>query len=731
MNVSRLMVFLIFVFSFSNVFSADGSVCQNVKKTKIFYVNDVFIEPEEAAIDANRLHHAYVTRGEINKIYLDEKFEFVSLYNESKGITLDLTELIFQKKINNETGLKPSEVIEMMKFTKGAVLSALATLISLDKKMAPFADAIKIGDKLSDISFNELIGEAKTTKLYIERTLQDIRKEVNTAISENNRIIFFAHGQGGVYLNRVLELINGERNDLRDFVNIISVASFDGYVFEGVNLTAFDDKFVNTLIGINERSVLGGNIDNDIGITNDPRGFLNHDFSRSYLASKYKTGKDFDEVTLPSRGEIDVQFYRNLKFLSYPLGTPPVYISGLNSLVVDKAQELEKIINLSNTFLDIESNISELSYAATVITDTDVATVSVTDKDLKITPLKAGETIISVVANDTDGLCGSHEFKVTVIDNTAPRYVSGLDGISLSGESAGTTVSVVGAFEDTEDEAIALVISAGLVSGNDVITANMNEAGTGIEIAVLRAGEAMVRVTATDSGGLSVTHDFKVTANNTGEAEVTFVFIGNSKPVGYCIKLTEYGNCVQGAEKYNDGDEVTVKLQTSSGSYFILAENYTEEDLHVYAPRAELSYIPFTVTDSSAQRIELKYQRYTGEITVTKDDDSLSNETVFQMCLKSGSYYDPDHPDYRFGGCDGRDPSYPIETVIKGINPETYVVTFSGAYDLEKVYNGALCKFLQHPLAKVVEIEAGASVVVTPGEIIQAYNVPFNCRAIP
>ncbi len=166
-------------------------------------------------------------------------------------------------------------------------------------------------------------------------------------------------------------------------------------------------------------------------------------------------------------------------------------------------------LNLSEYFWDRDPG-DVLTYTATS-GDTGIATASVTESTLKITPQGVGEATVKVTATDTGNLFATQPVDVAVVSRPPTNNPPGieqdiLDQKFTEGDKA-VSFNLNEYFSDPDP--------------GDVLTYTPASSKTGVATASVRdsiliitpqgVGEAAVKVTATDTGYLSVAQDVSVT----------------------------------------------------------------------------------------------------------------------------------------------------------------------------------------------------------------------------
>lgn len=188
-------------------------------------------------------------------------------------------------------------------------------------------------------------------------------------------------------------------------------------------------------------------------------------------------------------------------------------------------------VELSGYFGDPDGQ--GLAYAAAV-SDTGVAGVSVAGSVLTVAASAKGVATVTVTATDPGGLTAMQSFAVSV-PNRAPEPVGSIPGqIVVVGDTM--TLGLTPYFHDPDEDP--LVYSA---AAADAMVAVAAVSGEAVSVTALAKGGTTVKVTATDTEGLTATQAFGVTVPNraplaVGTAPSDTVAVGETgtvNPSGY------------------------------------------------------------------------------------------------------------------------------------------------------------------------------------------------------
>ena len=167
-------------------------------------------------------------------------------------------------------------------------------------------------------------------------------------------------------------------------------------------------------------------------------------------------------------------------------------------------------VDLSGYFSDPDGD--NLAYSATSL-DPAQAVVSVSEGMLTVTAMAAGNTTVTVVAWDPDGLSAEQRFAVTV-SNRAPRTVGRIeDRAVFVGHSA--TVDAAAYFTDPDGQPLAYEAAT-----SDPAKASVSVTETVVTVRGEAVGSATITVSATDPGGLSAAQSFRVDVETQSAADL-------------------------------------------------------------------------------------------------------------------------------------------------------------------------------------------------------------------
>ena len=245
-----------------------------------------------------------------------------------------------------------------------------------------------------------------------------------------------------------------------------------------------------------------------VGTSIDPvTGILTLSFAPDEFGSADVTVRATDTGGLA----VDTTFTVNVD----PVNDRPT-TSGIADLNVDEDAD-DSTIDLYAAFADIEDADSQLTYSVVGNTDSALVGTSIDpitgQLTLNYAPNGFGSADVTVRATDTGGLAVDTTFNVNVAPDNDQPTTSGIADVDVIEDAADTTIDLNAAFEDIEDSDNQLIY---LVSSNS----NPALVGTSIdplsgELSLAYAadvnGVADITIRATDTGGLTVETQFRVT----------------------------------------------------------------------------------------------------------------------------------------------------------------------------------------------------------------------------
>ena len=227
----------------------------------------------------------------------------------------------------------------------------------------------------------------------------------------------------------------------------------------------------------------------------------------------------------------------------------------------------------------------ELTYAA-VSGDTMVVTASMTGSLITVVGVGAGETTITLTATDPEGLSATQtaNFTVTTV-NQGPVVVKEIEHQDL-GVGDTITLDVATHFADPDGDSLAFTVTS-----DDTTVATVSVDGSMVTVVGVGPGAAIVGVTATDPGGLSVTQAFAATVVLGNQAPVA---VGTIPDVGMLEGETFMAPVVQ---FFTDPDGDSLTYAAVSGDTMVVTASMSGSIITVVAVGAGETTITLTATD--------------------------------------------------------------------------------------------------------------------------------------
>ena len=225
-----------------------------------------------------------------------------------------------------------------------------------------------------------------------------------------------------------------------------------------------------------------------------------------------------------------------------------------------------------------------LTYGA-ASADTAIATVSVSDAWLTITPVAAGTVTISTTATDTENASTTHTFSVTVNPPNEPPTATVIPSQTIK-YGATATVNLDTYFTDPEGETLTYTATA---SDTSIITVSVSSAT--LTISTVNIGTAGIDITATDPGGKFAFQTVNVSVISNNNAPVAIQIPDKTVYVNqnFTVALGSY---------FTDADGDAMTYTASSNTTYKATVSLSGATLTVNGVEAGSAEISVTATDS-------------------------------------------------------------------------------------------------------------------------------------
>ena len=171
-------------------------------------------------------------------------------------------------------------------------------------------------------------------------------------------------------------------------------------------------------------------------------------------------------------------------------------------------------VDVSSYFNDADGD--TLTYAAELLNNTTIATVSMSSATVTITPVLTGEATIVVIATDTSGANATQKFSITVNSaNAAPTAVGTIPNQTVKLGATDLTIEVDKYFQDTDGDVLTFTATSA-----DSTKATVSVSISVVTITAVAEGSTTITVTATDPGNLFAKQAFSLTVKPRNRAPV-------------------------------------------------------------------------------------------------------------------------------------------------------------------------------------------------------------------
>ena len=243
-------------------------------------------------------------------------------------------------------------------------------------------------------------------------------------------------------------------------------------------------------------------------------------------------------------------------------------------------------VDVSSYFSDPDGN--PLTYSATS-SNTNRATVSVSEATLTITPVAAGWLTITVNATDPSNTAAAQTFYVNVVSNRSPTRVGTIPSQLVRVGSTAVTLDVSPYFSDPDGHTLTYSATSSSTS-----KATVSLSGSTLTITAVAAGNSTIRVKATDIHNASKTQSFSVKV----VASDAVVRVGTIP--AQTVALSETGVATVDVSPYFSGpDGETLTYSATSSSTSRATVSVSGSTVTITGVAAGWSTIRVTATNSS------------------------------------------------------------------------------------------------------------------------------------
>lgn len=298
-----------------------------IQTTSIYFGNG--INTSRAAAELSKLSIERSYKSDLQNQYPGQAFEFKLAYNQTFGFTADVTEVFLQTASaeNRElfAQLDSSQLYELMSASQARFNEVADRIQERFRDVVTgnvFIELLSIGNR-DDLRQDIIdgIGASLASGEFAARVLQADTNETLTQLYRNDldvgqRVLVMAHSQGNLFARDNINAVISSNPEYAPSIGSVGIATpANMQPNGGPYLTANDDLVIDALRvqtaidGIDNNEPAPANWDNDPGVFNDPREFL--DLNHSFLSAYFLPA-------LTSRGQIDTLFNNQIASLSFP-----------------------------------------------------------------------------------------------------------------------------------------------------------------------------------------------------------------------------------------------------------------------------------------------------------------------------------------------------------------------------------------------------------------------------
>ncbi|WP_420634958.1 Ig-like domain-containing protein [Candidatus Palauibacter sp.] len=330
---------------------------------------------------------------------------------------------------------------------------------------------------------------------------------------------------------------------------------------------------------------------------------------------------------------------------------PPVVTRAIPAQTVEESESVS--VSLDAYFSDPEGG--PLDYGATSSDDA-VATATVSGSDLVIGGVLAGTATVTVTARDRGGLTVQQQFGVTVetsgTTNQAPVVVQQISDRTLGvGKSFGGTVAQY--FSDPDNDPLRYSASSSNPGAVTAITAHLPLLPAIFSVDAVAEGTATITLTATDTGGLSVSLTFEVTAQILPNSAPVVTQNISDETVNVGQELTPVQNLF---DYFSDPDNDGLRFSATSSNTDVLVTGVSLGRWWINGRSAGTVTVTVTATDevgaSASQEVTVTVVELPNETPIVvvsiPDQSMVVGEADRSLGNINGYFSDPDNDPLTF-----------------------------------------------------------------------------------
>ena len=251
-------------------------------------------------------------------------------------------------------------------------------------------------------------------------------------------------------------------------------------------------------------------------------------------------------------------------------------------------------VDVSSYFNDADGD--TLTYAAELLNNTTIATVSMSSATVTITPILTGKATIVVIATDTSGANATQKFLITVNSaNAAPTAVGTIPNQTVKLGATDLTIEVDKYFQDTDGDVLTFTATS---ADSTKATVSVSDSVV-ITITPVAEGTTTITVTATDPGTLFAKQEFSVTVKPQNRAPVVKRTIPDST-----IMIGGSGDEKNVKFYFSDADSDPLTYTTTSSDTAkatVRVEDVAEDTTMLYVTPVAVGTVTITVTATDTE----------------------------------------------------------------------------------------------------------------------------------